>query len=301
MVLWYGQQQETLRNFIFHDTTFLVSVLQSLFRHDLLERLKYDHEIFRKRFPTKSEFEAEVSRFVQTGIIHSDLLRCIWKPFHFSNQLFDTMIEILSMLELCYRSRENTNSIMRLPWFIQNEDMSFLKDLWPDKLPPCTLQYTLTYCFCHRIPGAIYERFCVRLQRHLQKGCYTRMDRKNAVYIEQNRVKLLFQRHPNKPQPFMEIHIRCFIEDILELKNLFLSVHQDISALCKEYPGLYIDSYFWCPHCLFTGSAKATKRPLNDINRKKSLDWVPCDPFTPGSVQIPAAIIFLQLFGQYNF
>ena len=139
MVLWYGQQHERLRNFIFHYTAFLVSVLQSLFRHDILEQLKYDHEILRKRFPTKSEFDAEVTRFLQTGIIHSHLLRCIWRTFHFSDQLFDTMIEILSMLDLCYGSDESTNSIMRLPWFIQNEDMRFLKDLWPDKLPaiPC--------------------------------------------------------------------------------------------------------------------------------------------------------------------
>ena len=183
MVLWYGQQHKALSNFIFHDTTFLVSVLQSLFRHDLLEQLKYEHEIFRKLFPTKSEFDAEVTSFLQTGIFHSDLLRCIWRPFNFNDKLFDTMTVILSMLDLCYGSREGTNSIMRLPWFIQNEDMRFLKDLWPDKLPPGIVQYTLTYCFCHRIPGSIYERFCVRLQRHLQKGCYTRTDRKDAVYI----------------------------------------------------------------------------------------------------------------------
>ena len=204
------------------------------------------------------------------------------------------------MLDLCYGSDESTNSIMWLPWFIQNEDMRFLKDLWPDKLPPGTLQYTLTYCFCHRIPGSIYERFCVRLQRHLQKGCYTRMDRKDAVYIEQNWVKLLFQRHKNEPQPFMEIHIRCFIDDILELKDFILSVHQDMGNLCKEYPGLYIDSYFWCPHCIFTGSTTPTKRPLSEIDGKESLDWVPCDPFTPGSVQIPVELIFLRLFCQYN-
>ena len=44
MVLWFGEKHKNLRDVVFHDPSFPVSVLQCLFRHDLAEVLHYDHE-----------------------------------------------------------------------------------------------------------------------------------------------------------------------------------------------------------------------------------------------------------------
>ena len=300
MVLWYGEKHKKLKKIIFHRPSFPVTVLQSLFRHDLGEFLTvYDYEKFGEYFTAKSNFLDEIRRFTQTGIFNPVLLRCIWKEFEFSQEVFDTMVEMLKMLDLCYVDEQGPDHMFRLPWFVQDAEMEFLAELWPKKLPPNTLQYTLTYCFCHRIPGVIYERFCVRLQHHLQKGGYTRMDKRDAVYIEQNAVQVLFNRHPHNPEPCMQIHLRCSIENLLPLQKLCLSLHKEMDNLCKEYPGLYIDCYFLCPHCLLTGSTTPTKRPTTDIvtDHKTSLELVPCDPHSPGSVQIPAALIFLLLLG----
>ena len=250
-----------------------------------------------KYFKFKSKFLDDVRRFTQTGIFDPLLLRCIWKQFEFSQEVFDTMIEMLTMLDLCYRDEQSSDSMLRLPWFIQETDMSFLNNMWPEKLPQGALQYTLTYCFCHRIPGVIYERFCVRLQRHLQRGGHTRQDRRHAVYIEQDGVQILFQRHPFKFEPIMQIHLRCSIDNLLQLQKFCLTLHKDMDNLCSEYSGLYIDCYLPCPHCLLTGSTAPTKRSTTIVDEKVSLQWVPCDPSTPGSTQIPAALIFLRLFG----
>ena len=301
MVLWYGEKHQNLRKIIFHNPLFLVSVLQCLFRHDLSEVLKYDHEHFGSYFNSRTKFQDAVTRFIQTGILSPMLLKCIWKELELSqDMLFNTMVEMLTMLDLCYSDRQSPDCMLRLPWFVQDKDMSTINDLWPGKPPPETLQYTFTYCFCHRIPGVIYERFCVRLQRHLQKGGYTRMDRKDAVYIEQNAVQVFLLRHPQDIEPYMQIHLRCTFENIFELQKLCVALHQDIDDLCIEYSGLYIDSYLLCPHCLSVGSEKPTKRPAACIDEKVPLDWVPCDPFTPGSDKIPAALIFLRLLGQYQ-
>ena len=250
MVLWYGEKHENLRKIIFHDPSFPVSVLQCLFRHDLVDVLEYDHEQFGQYFTLKYNFQREVARFIKTGILSSQLLKCVWQKFKFSQEEVDTMVEMLTMLDICFVDGENQDDMLRLPWFVQDEDMNFLKTLWPVKLPPDTLQYTLTYCFCHRIPGVIYERFCVILQRHLQAGAHTRQDRKNAVYIEQNGVQIIFQRHPYGHEPHMQIHLRCLAEYLLRLQKLCLALHKDMDNLCSEYSGLYIDSYFLCPHCL---------------------------------------------------
>ena len=299
MVLWYGEKHEELRKIIFHNPSFPVLLLQGLFRHNLVEVLVYDHEQFGRYFTYKSNFQDEVTRFTQTGILNTLLLRYIWKEFNFSQEVFDTMVEMLTMLDLCYKDGESPDSMLRLPWFIQDENMDLIKDLWPEKLPSNTLQYTLTYCFCHRIPGVIYERFCVRLQRHLQAGAHTRQDRRNAVYIEQNAVQILFQRHPFELEPYMQIHLRCSIDNLLQLQQLCLDLHKDMDNLCNEYSGLYIDCYLLCPHCLLIGSTAPTKRSAMTVEEKVSLEWVPCDPSTPGSVQIPAALIFLSLLGRF--
>ena len=97
----------------------------------------------------------------------------------------------------------------------------------------------------------------------------------------------------------MQIHLRCFPENLLQLQNLCLALHKDMDNLCSEYSGLYIDSYYLCPHCFLTKSNTPTKRPTADIILDhKGLELVPCDPNTFGSIQIPAALIFLRLFGK---
>ena len=260
MILWYGEKHTNLRKIIFHNPSFPVFLFQHLFRHNLLDVLVYDHEQFGRYFALRCNFQDEVTRFTQTGILSPLLLRCIWKEFNFDQKIFDTMVEMLTMLDLCYRDEQSSDSMLRLPWYIQETDMSFLNSMRPENLPQGVLQYTLTYCFCHRIPGVIYERFCVRLQRHLQRGAHTRQDRRDAVYIEQDNVQILFQRQPHEMEPCMQIHLRCSIKDLLQLQKLYLALHQDMDNLCNEYSGLYIDSYFLCPHCLLVGSADPTKR-----------------------------------------
>ena len=72
------------------------------------------------------------------------LLRCIWKEFEFSQEVFDTMVEMLKMLDLCYLDEQGADSMLRLPWFVQGEEMEFVAELWAKKLPLNTLQYTLS-------------------------------------------------------------------------------------------------------------------------------------------------------------
>ena len=185
MILWYGEHNKNLENFIFYDPQFLVSLFQCLFQHDLKEQ-SYNHEKHRQYIQAKTEFDMQLKVFMQTGNLNSMLLRCFLEKFNFTPKTFDTMIELLVMFELCYKSTEPEETILRFPWFMQNGGGDFLANEWSKCPSPSSLQFSLHYCFCHRIPGMIYERFCVRLQHHLQRGGHTRKDWKNMVYIEQN-------------------------------------------------------------------------------------------------------------------
>ena len=115
MILWYGEKHRNLRKIIFHNPSFPVFMFQHLFRHNLVEVLVYDHEQFGKYFASRCNFQDEVTRFTQTGILSPHLLRCIWKEFNFNQKLFDTMVEMLTMLDLCYRDEQSSDSMLRLP------------------------------------------------------------------------------------------------------------------------------------------------------------------------------------------
>ena len=62
------------------------------------------------------------------------------------------------------------------------------------------------------------------------------------VYVEQNQMQILFQRHTNESPPFMQIQLRSPVDNFMHLQKLCLSLHKDMDQLCIEYSGLYIDS-----------------------------------------------------------
>ena len=250
-ILWYGEQHENLKEIIFHNTTFLVSVLQGIFNHNIKSSMVFDLEKHGRYIPRRSVFDDQVKTFVQTGILGMELLQCIWESLNFNKESFESMIDVLTMLDLCYKSSSENEEKLRFPWFVLREDVeNVLEKQWPTQLPLDTLQYTLTYCFCHKIPGTIYERFCVRLQHHLQPGGHTRQDWKDSVYVRQDKVQILFQRFPDQTEPKMQIHLRCPVDRLLQLQKLCLSLHTDMDKLCSEYSGLYIDSYLLSALCL---------------------------------------------------
>ena len=123
-------------------------------------RSNYDHEKHGQYIQTKTEFDIQLKNFVQTGNTHPI---CIWDMFKFTPGTFDTMIELLVMFELCYKNTKHGQTVLRLPWFVQEDGGCLLASEWSKYPPPNRLQFSLHYCFCHRIPAMIHERFCIRL------------------------------------------------------------------------------------------------------------------------------------------
>ena len=142
MVLWYGEKHDNLRKIIFHDPSFLVSILQCLFRHDLADVLEYDHDRFGQYFNLKSTFQREAAIFIKTGILSPQLLRCVWQEFKFSPEVFETMVEILTMLDLCYSDGQRPYSMLRLPWFVQDENMEIFENFMGKEI---TFKYSPVY------------------------------------------------------------------------------------------------------------------------------------------------------------
>ena len=305
MLLWY-HDNASLKNVVFHKIPFIVTVLKCLFRHDLCQHLFFDYERYGEFIGTEVQFETDIRQFCQTGILTQKLLKCIWEPINLQEEDFDKFVLILRNLDLCYPESEETKAkeeqdVLRFPWFVQEEDTEGILDRkWPRLLPSGTMQYSLVYNFYHKIPVPLFERLCVRMHSHLVSGGHTRKDWRDSVYVEQDNVQILLQRRPEPPDPSVEIHLRSAFSHLLKLKRLLFVLYNDLEALCSELPGLVVNTYFLCPHCLLSGHENPKRKHIKQLPESHPLDWVPCDPSDMESEKLPAAMIFLGLLGRFN-
>lgn len=179
-----------------------------------------------------------------------------------------------------------------------------LEEKWPKLQPSGSIQYTLVYNFYHnhRVPSTLFERVCVRIHKHLVPRGHLRCDWRNEVYIEQDKVQVVLQRRPSQSEPCMQIHLRSPISHLLKLKDLLLALYHDMENLCSELPGLVVDAYFLCPHCLMSRKEKPTRKSMKLLAEACSvkLDSVPCNPADIESEKIPTAMIFLTVLSNFH-
>ena len=314
MVFWYSNN-ENLKDVVFYNTSAMVKVLQELFRHNLSEHLSYNDAKFGKFIGTKTTYDTELVAFHQTGILSKNLLECIWESIGLDADRFDAMKHVLIQMELCYTEdihkkvqdpemgEKKSATLLRFPWFVHRDDFEEgVKNQWPETLPPRKLQYSLVYNFFHRIPSTIYERFCVRLQNHLLPGGHFRYDCRDKVFVQQDDVQILIERHTKQSEPSVQIQLRSPITHLLKLQHLLLALYEDMDNLCSELPRLVVDAYLLCPHCFLKRADKTTRRPIKQLVEScpGEFDFVHCDPAVVDSEQIPAAMIFLTLLSEYS-
>ena len=303
MLIWY-HDNANLKDVVFHKIPFIVTVFKCLFRHNLCQHLSLSYETYGKFIETEVQFETDKSQFCQTGILSQKLLKCVWEPINLQEEDFDKLVQILRSLDLCYPESEKTkvngsHDILRFPWFVQREDIEGILDKrWPRLLPSGTIQYSLIYGFYHKIPVPLFERLCVRMHSHLVSGGHSRKDWRDSVYVQQDDVQILLERRPDSLEPSVQIHLRCAYSHMLKLKRLLFALYNDIEALCSELPGLVVNTYFLCPHCLLTRQEKPKRKHIKQLLESHPLDWLPCDPSDLESEKLPAAMIFLGLIGK---
>ena len=101
ILLWY-KENEKLTNVVFHNMPFIIASLQALFRHNLCTKLLYDHEKHRRYISTQTKFVEEVQAFIYTGMLSVNILKCIWEEISLCNFIIDTMVHMLTNMDLCY-------------------------------------------------------------------------------------------------------------------------------------------------------------------------------------------------------
>ena len=303
MLLWYKDDKQ-LQDMVFHNVSFLITVLQHLFQRDIQTELEFDPDNLDSPGQREIDFNTDVKTFAKTGLLTDHLLQNIWKPLKMNAATREALKHLLINLDLCYVDNSlkvnKVNSSLRFPWFVSRDDNEGMIDReWPEAIPALHVQFSLVYDFYHRVPPAIYERFCVRIQNHLTPYGHVRHDFRNTVYIAQDDVEVLIQKDAQpsvekNSKPSVQIHLRCPAEHLLKLQPLLSALYHDFEELCAELPpSLDPNGYLQCPHCLLKKAKSPTQRSARMMTLYPTNEIVVCDD----DERIPAAFVYPLLLG----
>ena len=312
MVLWYGKEPQ-IRNYVFYDITFIISILKRLLSHNLKQN--YDKRLCKVHFKTKHEQNNAVDEFVENGLASQNLLKCILEDFVHTDEMYNLALYILKMFSLCYeeniltteatldkwRMSHGDTKILLFPWFLQNPiNKDEYRKLWPEKIPFGNIPLKCIFTYEHCIPTSLYEQFSVQLHSKLTKYC-NRKDWKNTIYVNQNAIELVVQAIPvydtDQDRASLVIEMKTKIENYNQMYKMCMSVVKIIQSLTKVFPGILYDEEYVCPHCILTNTQNPTTLPLDDALEGVAGEtkFVYCK--NNGGTEIPAALHYPKLSG----
>ena len=237
-----------LRTVVFHRPDVLLDIIKPVISHDLVDQLVVTDTRF-THLPSARLAEARKA-IRQTGVIHRDILRCIWKDMARDEDELNIMIELLLRFDLGYvvprdpKKLRECNEI-RLPCYLPEQRPSTVP--WLESVPRGRQQVTLEYSFGRWSPLGLFPTLSTRLQRHVSMS----LDWKYGVYGRIDATELLLLLQQIEKQDRISLSVRS--HHIRDIWRIVLAVRQDMDEVVGQWPGLMYDSYIVCPSCVRKG------------------------------------------------
>ena len=253
-LLWY----ETCHKYVYINIDDILRVHRQLYRHDLDNFLQYDFDKYHDIISNEVLFLENKSNFLMSGLVSTDILKCIWKGFNFTEEEFDSMIQLLIANDHCFvdvDTMHDKNRVYRFPWFLQ--DKLFDRKQWPELIPYQYIEFSFKYTFFRKLPATMYERISVRLHSIFKEKCkYSRRDWKDGVHIVTDKIKLLLQRHTDLENPELTIDFRAQCHEIDHLWEWCFLIYTDVlKKIIEDDTIVTYSKVFVCPHCLLAGNS----------------------------------------------
>ncbi|XP_013378813.1 malignant fibrous histiocytoma-amplified sequence 1 homolog [Lingula anatina] len=305
-IIWF-EKHPALKNTIFHRQRLLADLLRVVLDHNNYARVNF---FLQEGLITQMEMDDYTLR----GIVSRNLLKNLWKTFNLNHFDIDTMTELLKSLELCYevpcKSIMSKDSAYHFPCLLTEGKPEHLSTKWPHEISHEKHQLSLRFQFHHGCPCGVYEKFSVRLHRHLGLFKLRRVDWKDGLYAELGANSILVLRQQRGRECTITISVRG--KKIPQLWEHLLNAHNDLLKIqTRDWPGLHFTKHLICPHCerlclpnpsVFPGEILDLERPSNETRGFYST--VPCDNAVPdrcipASMVIPAMAEFAPM-AEYN-
>ena len=293
-ILWYENTPE-LSNFVFHNPEYLTNLVKAIFSERLeTESLSYEINIaFKVKF-TAAKFQQVAEDLLQQGIMSRDLLECLWKHKELDAEVFNAMIHLFVHLDFCYplsTDQEGQVTSLRFPWFLTEaapEDANVQRILFGPPAVECH-RLTVEYEFRTICPPPLYEKLAVRTHRHID-DTNSRVDWKDGMYATVNQSCVVLHRM-NRP---LEIVISVTVEgsDVVDLWEVLTKLHEEMKSVMREWPGMKMETWLVCPHCLQYGVREPCKYPGKQLEKEcpEKCPYMTCK--SDKSAKVPSCLVY---------
>ena len=288
LVIW-EKEDPVLCEYVFHNLVFLVSVLKSLFHHDLEAMLDYDTVTQLQLKFSKDELERDVSLYQNEGLLSHKLMSHLLEQYKINSQEISAILGLLETFKLCFKiSSSQENMLYFFPWFVQNSDPPQAS---VSRYSKNSVSLGFECFFLNKIPINVFERLCVKLQELAVNKHYLgeRYAWKDGFRVTLDRCECQIERQEDSSALFFSVI--CPVADLQEGWQNLTFLQKLVESTLQVFFGVIKSFYVVCTHCTMKRISPPHRRSQSEVwpKIKHKSAFVRC-PFEPGE-NIPSALI----------
>ncbi|XP_069834114.1 malignant fibrous histiocytoma-amplified sequence 1 [Dendropsophus ebraccatus] len=261
--LLYFEDNATLKEYVFHNLTKLIDILNVFFQRDasvLLQKLLGDNSVDDLR---AAQLHHYVEGFLLHGLLPTHIIKLLLKPHIKTQQDLQLILELLEKMGLCYcinkpksKPLNGATAWYKFPCYVKNEVPHAEAWIYGTNISGQSLtveQLQIEYSFPFIFPPGLFARFSVQINSHIVH----RSDGKFQIFAYRGKVPVVVSFRPSKgalQSDILSIASHASLPNIWTAWQAITPLLEELNALLQEWPGLYYTVHVLCSKCLKRGS-----------------------------------------------
>lgn len=261
--LLYFEDNGTLKEYVFHNLTKLIDILNVFFQRDasvLLQKLLSDANVDDLR---ATQLHHYVEGFLLHGLLPTHVIKLLLKPHIKTQQDLQLILELLEKMGLCYcinkpksKPLNGATAWYKFPCYVKNEvphAEAWINGTNVSGQSLAVEQLQIEYSFPFIFPPGLFARFSVQINSHIVH----RSDGKFQIFAYRGKVPVVVSFRPSKgalQSDILSIASHASLPNIWTAWQAITPLLEELNALLQEWPGLYYTVHVLCSKCLKRGS-----------------------------------------------
>uniref|UniRef100_A0A4W3I3B4 Multifunctional ROCO family signaling regulator 1 n=1 Tax=Callorhinchus milii TaxID=7868 RepID=A0A4W3I3B4_CALMI len=261
--LLYFEDSLTLKEYVFHNLTKLIDILNIFFQRDasvLLQKLLADADIDELR---ATQLHHYVEGFLLHGLLPVHIIRLLLKPHIKTQQDLNLILELLEKMGLCYclnkpkiKPLNGAAVWFKFPCYVKNEvphAEAWINGSNLSGQPFAIEQLQVEYSFPFLLPPGLFARYSVQINTHVVH----RSDGKYQIFAHRGKVPVVVSYRPSRSSlraDTLSITSHASLPNIWTAWQAIIPLVEELNMLLQEWPGLYFTVHILCSKCLKRGS-----------------------------------------------
>ncbi|XP_053318652.1 malignant fibrous histiocytoma-amplified sequence 1 [Spea bombifrons] len=299
--LLYFEDNTTLKEYVFHNLTKLIDILNVFFQRDasiLLQKLMSNTKVDALY---STQLHHYIEGFLLHGLLPTHIIKMLLKPHIKTHQDLHLILELLEKMGLCYcinkpksKPLNGATAWYTFPCYVKNEVPHAEAWINSTNISGQSLaveQLQIEFSFPFIFPPGLFARFSVQINNHIVH----RSDGKFQIFAYRGKVPVVVSFRPSKG--VLQPDILC-IASHASLPNIWTAwqaitpLVEELNGLLQEWSGLYYTVHVLCSKCLKRGSPNPHTFPgeLLTQQRPEGITEIICPK--NGSERVNVALVY---------